>query len=117
MATNGTPSLSEVMEALKHIEQGQQELLSAVEGLAHRPASPSSPRQLLASSLPRSAASRLVDESDNELTAASSSAALASQPSATPPLVPADAATATPSGSTPPAVQSGFTSRIILTYV
>jgi hypothetical protein len=31
--------------------------------------------------------------------------------------VPADAATATPSGSTPPAVQSGFTSRIILTYV
>lgn len=110
MASSSIPpgtSLDDVMAQLRALQQKQDELLSAVEALV-----PHSPT--LSGHRPSPAAAlRKENELENEDTAVSSAAALASKPAATPPLRPIDAG-GSPLGAFSP-TSSAFTSRIILT--
>lgn len=112
MASSALPpgtTLEDVMNQLQAIQQKQDELLSVVDSLSNGPGTHSpTVTGLRPSPVPIQKTSDL----DNDDTAASSAAALASNPTGTPTLRSADSAgglgTASPT-------HSGFTSRIILT--
>lgn len=117
MASNGLPpgaSLEDVLGQLRAIQQKQDELLSVVDSMAHSstdPALGTHPPTVAGLQPSPVSSSKDQAELDNEKAAASSAAALAAKPTATPPLRPTDAGS--PSTSSP--TQSGFTSRIVLT--
>lgn len=117
MASNGLPpgtSLEDVLGQLRAIQQKQDELLSVVDSMAHSSthSAPALHSPTVAGLRPSPVSpSKNQVELDNEDTAASSAAALASKSTATPPLAPTD--TASPTAPSPP--HSGFTSRIVLT--
>ncbi|KUI71231.1 Uracil-regulated protein 1 [Cytospora mali] len=113
MASNSVApglSLEDVMGQLKAIQQKQDELLSVVDTMSHGDSSSGVPglRPSPAS------LSRQQIEQDNEDTAISSAAALATNSTATPPIRPTDS-TASPLDGGSPVPGSGFTSRIVLT--
>lgn len=112
MASSGLPpgtTLEDVMSQLQAIQQKQDELLSVVDSLSQGPATHS---PTVGGLRPSPVPFRKTGDLDNDETAASSAAALASTSTATPPLRPADS----PSGlGTASPTNSGFTSRIILT--
>ena len=104
--------LDDIKSALKHIVEGQSQLVSKFDTLSHRV-------DELAQSKPAQGSRPDVSRSENSNVALSSAAALATEvgvPAPSPSLVPADAGLSSPGAATsPPGVRSGFASRIILT--
>lgn len=103
------------MSQLRAIQQKQDELLSVVDSMSHSGTHPAldvhSPAVAALRPSPVAPVSKRPNELDDEDTAISSAAALASKSTATPPFRPVDSGS--PIASSP--TQAGFTSRIILT--
>jgi hypothetical protein len=97
--TTSVPDMEEIRSTLEAMAQHQTQLLAAFDNMSKR-----------VSNLESASKAAGADAAHNEAIALASSATLTS--SGSPSLLPADAGSASP---TPPAVKSGFTSRIILT--
>lgn len=117
MASANVPpgtTLEEVLLQIRAVQQRQDELLSVVDAMSQsgtHPALGSHPPTVSGLRPSPVSPSKTPNELDNDDTAASSAAALASKSTATPPLGPADATS--PNSSSP--APGGFTSRIVLT--